>query len=268
MKTSGWACEDLNLGPLPYQGSRSMEQDSDSAGLTCDENQAGRQGFAFISPCYPARPRDDLGTFPRAGTHRLIILSAVDHPLWSELGLFDGWQDDLCAPAPAPGRVLARPRLQSCRRGYVGEMTDRRDLLAAIGEVVVNSASLEYAVAVLVAVTERQRDEAAENRALAIVRETGKAVKELKRISREHPDRDDLKLALQGVTAVLNDRHILAHSIALEDAESGELPAMVIYNARARAETSVDLSQVREHVRDIRTAYERVHALIAATTAS
>ena len=48
-----------------------------------------------------------------------------------------------------------------------------RELLAAIGEVVVNSAALEYAVAVLVAMTEGLRDQDCEDHALATVRKTG-----------------------------------------------------------------------------------------------
>jgi len=60
-------------------------------------------------------------------------------------------------------------------------MTDQRDLLAAIGEVVVNSASLEYAVTTLVATMEGHRDQECEDRALGIVRTTGQAMRDLRR---------------------------------------------------------------------------------------
>src|SRR5260221_8034629 len=56
-----------------------------------------------------------------------------------------------------------------------------KELLDAIGEVVVTSAVLEYSVAVLVAMTEGHRDEDCEDHALAMVKNAGRAMTELRK---------------------------------------------------------------------------------------
>src|SRR5260370_32051812 len=55
-----------------------------------------------------------------------------------------------------------------------------RELLAAIGEVVVTAAALEYAVAVLVAVTKGHREQDCENYAVALVKQPGGSMRELR----------------------------------------------------------------------------------------
>jgi hypothetical protein len=55
-----------------------------------------------------------------------------------------------------------------------------RELLAAIGQVVVDAARLEYFAAVLVAVTEGHRDQDCEEHAFAMVKKTGGAKRELR----------------------------------------------------------------------------------------
>ena len=134
------------------------------------------------------------------------------------------------------------------------------ELLAAIGRVVVDAAVLEYFVAVLVAVIESQGEEHARN----LVSQPGAALRELKRLVRERPDRRDLKLACHDAQAVLADRHVLAHSIALEQVEFRGQSARVIWHPRSGRETQITAAQILGHVQDIRIAARRVQELIAA----
>src|SRR5260370_35199295 len=56
-----------------------------------------------------------------------------------------------------------------------------KELMAAIGQVVVTSPVLEYSVAVLVAMTDGHRDPDCEDHAHAMVRNTGRAMGELRK---------------------------------------------------------------------------------------
>src|SRR5260370_1285130 len=56
-----------------------------------------------------------------------------------------------------------------------------KELMAAIGQVVVTSPVLEYSVAVLVAMTDGHRDQDCEDHAHAMVRNTGRAMGELRK---------------------------------------------------------------------------------------
>lgn len=185
-----------------------------------------------------------------------------------------------------------------------------QELLAAIGKVVVDSAALEYAIAVLVAITDGHRDQDCEGHAVAIVKKSGGAMRELRKMAcaqlrgrgmssrqtarmltvskeravTERDVQDDLKRwdrehsgagpltqcymipVWRDVTAVLEDRHVIAHSLALEEIEAGGQAALVIYHPRSGRETEITAAQVLDHARDIRVAYRRVHELIAAVS--
>jgi hypothetical protein len=65
---------------------------------------------------------------------------------------------------------------------------DDTELLAAIGRIVMNAAMLEYAVAELIAVAEGLRGEAAKERAVAIVRKPGNAMRLFERLAEQRPD--------------------------------------------------------------------------------
>jgi hypothetical protein len=66
---------------------------------------------------------------------------------------------------------------------------DDMELMAAIGRMVVNAAELEYAVAELAATAEGLRGEECPERATAIVRRTGEAMRQFERlVSQERPD--------------------------------------------------------------------------------
>jgi hypothetical protein len=135
-----------------------------------------------------------------------------------------------------------------------------RVLLAAIGQVVVEAAVLEYLVAVLVAVIEGQGEEHAQ----MLVARPGDAMRQMGRLVMERPDRSDLKLAWHDARAVLNDRHVIAHSVALEHVEVNGQLAQVIWHPRSGRETQITAAQVLSHVQDIRIATRRVQKVIAA----
>lgn len=59
--------------------------------------------------------------------------------------------------------------------------------MAAVGRMVVGAAAVEYSVAVLVAVTEGHRDQAAGDRALQLVHMDGAPVRELRKLLRDRP---------------------------------------------------------------------------------
>jgi hypothetical protein len=183
-----------------------------------------------------------------------------------------------------------------------------RELLAAIGQVVVNAAALEYAIAVLVATIEGHRDQECEDHALTIVKNAGGAMRalmaptcaqvrgrgmspqqiarmlsttqetaisekdvreSLKRWDREHASAGPLTernlIPLwRDAKAVLDDRHVIAHSIAMEQVEAG----LVILDARRGRETTLTTPAVLSHVQDIRIAYRRFHNAIAAEISS
>jgi hypothetical protein len=65
---------------------------------------------------------------------------------------------------------------------------DDTEMMAAIGRMVVNAAELEYAVAELAATAEGLRGEECRERATAIVRRTGEAMRQFERVVQEHPD--------------------------------------------------------------------------------
>ena len=109
---------------------------------------------------------------------------------------------------------------------------DNTELLAAIGRIVVNGATLEYAVAELVAVSEGLRDdEARQERAVAIVRVPGQAMRLFRRLAELHQDRD-LSWLLGQVELMLGARHFVAHSVAQEDAVAEGHPALFILQPR------------------------------------
>lgn len=199
-----------------------------------------------------------------------------------------------------------------------------RDLLAAIGEVVVAAAQLEYAVAVLAAVSKGHRGQACEDCAAAMVKNPGggamgdlrmracaqlrgqgmalpqiarmltvaykfsvddekgpmlpaeqterseKAVRDdLGRWDSERPGvvahtQYDLMALWQSAITVLDDRHVIAHSIVLDSAEIDGDAGLVIFHPRTRVETRLTTPAVLDHAHDIRLAYRRFAQAIAA----
>src|SRR5271169_3853037 len=112
---------------------------------------------------------------------------------------------------------------------------ENQELLAAIGQVVVNAAVLEYQVAVLVAVIEGRDEERA--RELAGI--TGKAMRALEELAAVQQAPAHLRGLYRDARAVLRDRHVLVHSIAMVDMETDGAPGYSIWNPRRDAEVPV-----------------------------
>lgn len=72
----------------------------------------------------------------------------------------------------------------------------------------------------------------------------------------------------QDAIAVLDDRHVIAHSIALEDVEVEGRGCLVIWHPRSGRETQITTSQVLSHLQDIVIAWRRFDEAIAAESAS
>jgi hypothetical protein len=143
-----------------------------------------------------------------------------------------------------------------------------KELMAAIGQVVVGSAVLEYSVAVLVAMTDGHRDQDCENHALAMVKKTGRTMRELRKLADAHPERPGLMQLWRDARAVLDDRNVIAHSVALEDIEAGGHTGLVILHPRSGTETQLTTPEVLSHVQDIHIAYRRFRDAIAAESSA
>src|SRR6266700_7963359 len=89
------------------------------------------------------------------------------------------------------------------------------DLRAAIGHVVGNAAELEYAVAELAATAEGLRDEERRERATAIVRRTGEAMRQFESLAQERPD---LGWLMRETAGLLAARHFVSHAVPQQDA--------------------------------------------------
>jgi hypothetical protein len=65
---------------------------------------------------------------------------------------------------------------------------------------------------------------------------------------------------------VLADRHVIAHSIALEGDEADGQPGLVIFRPRSGKEARLTTASVLSHVQDIAIISRRFHKAIAAET--
>ena len=86
--------------------------------------------------------------------------------------------------------LAADARVSACCavHGVKDIVHDDMELMAAIGRMVVNATELEYAVAELAATAEGLRGEECRERARAIVRRTGEAMRQFERLAQERPD--------------------------------------------------------------------------------
>jgi len=103
---------------------------------------------------------------------------------------------------------------------------DDMELMAAIGRMVVNASELEYAVA------EGLRGEDCRERATAIIRKPGEAMRQFERLARERPG---LGWLMRDTAGLLGARHFIAHAVPQQDADAEGRPALFILPAaRAR----------------------------------
>jgi hypothetical protein len=134
-----------------------------------------------------------------------------------------------------------------------------RETLAAIGEVVVDAAVLQYWIAVLVAAVEGKD----ENRARQLLDKPGAALRALEKLAQE---RTDFAGVCRDAKAVLDDRNVLAHSVNLIEGDADLEPGYFIWNPRHDAKVRITMQQIFEHGQDIRIAVRRARDLFISVT--
>ena len=131
--------------------------------------------------------------------------------------------------------------------------------MAAIGRMVVNAAQLEYAVAELAATTEGLRGEECQERATAIVRRTGEAMRQFERPVQERPDFGWL---MRDTAGLLGARHFVAHAVPQQDAVAEGHPALFVLSPR-QGETMITTRQALSNAQMIREGTGRIRGEIA-----
>lgn len=124
-----------------------------------------------------------------------------------------------------------------------------RDLYAAIGEVVVEATKLEHALARLVKVRWDWSDE----QELAMVATGGVLRGQLLKLLKADPDWDAMHRLHRDVVSVLNDRHVLVHSLVVQiEDEDNEVHDIELWHAKSRTTAPLPtVAQVEEHAFDI-----------------
>jgi len=140
---------------------------------------------------------------------------------------------------------------------------DYQDLMAAVGRMVVGAETVEYSVALLVAVTEGHRDQAAADRAIQLVRKDGAAVREPRKLADGPPERRHLTWLCQN-EAVVEGQNVVVHAIPLEDITAGEEGGLIGWHPRSGQEIWLTTPAVLGHVEDFGTAWSRLDEAIAA----
>jgi len=121
------------------------------------------------------------------------------------------------------------------------------ELLAAIGQVVVNATVLEYQIAALVAVMEgRDRDRARE-----LARRTGEAMRQLEKQVKARPRPSGPAAAAPRRRGGTRKPADLVHSIVFTDEPPGSEAAYGIWNPRRDAEVPITAAQLLDHAHDI-----------------
>jgi hypothetical protein len=136
---------------------------------------------------------------------------------------------------------------------------DDAELMAAIGRMVVNAAELEYAVAELAATAEGLREEECRERATAIVRRTGEAMRQFERLAHE---RSDLGGLMRDTADLLGARHFVAHAVPQQDAAAEGHPALFVLSPR-QGETMITTGQAVSNAGMIREGTGRIRDEIA-----
>jgi hypothetical protein len=142
-----------------------------------------------------------------------------------------------------------------------------QELMAAVGRMVVGAAAVEYCVAVLVAVSEGHRDQAAGDRALQLAQKDGAAMRELRKLAAGPPERRDLKWLCRSAEAVLEGRNVVVHAIPAEDITAGAEGGLLGWHPRTGEEIWLTTLAVLGHVEDFGSAWRQLDEAIAAATA-
>jgi hypothetical protein len=137
---------------------------------------------------------------------------------------------------------------------------DDMELMAAIGRVVVNAAELEYAVAELAATAEGLRGDECRERATAIVRKTGQAMRQFERLVQQ--ERPDLDWLMRDTAGLLGARHFVAHAVLQQDAIAEGHPALFVLSPR-QGETMITTGQALSNAQMIGEGTGRIRDEIA-----
>jgi hypothetical protein len=139
-----------------------------------------------------------------------------------------------------------------------------RDLLAAIGEVVVEAAKLEYALARLVAA----RWGWGEQQALAMIAKPGQVRKFVGNLAEAEPTWHSFCHLRRDAFAVLEDRHVIVHSLAVSvsDGEQEESGIEWWHASSGTTAAQPSVSDVEEHAFDICRCFSRAVRLIPEAT--
>jgi hypothetical protein len=137
---------------------------------------------------------------------------------------------------------------------------DDMELIAAIGRMVVNAAELEYAVAELAATAEGLQGEECRERATAIVRRTGEAMRQFERLVQQ--ERPDLGWLMRDTAGLLGARHFVAHAVPQQDAVAEGRPALFVLSPR-QGETMITTGQALSNAQMIREGAGRIRDEIA-----
>ena len=138
-------------------------------------------------------------------------------------------------------------------------MHDDTELMAAIGRMVVNAAELEYAVAELAATAEGLRSAECGERATAIARRTGEAMRQFERLVKKRPD---LGWLMRDTVGLLEARHFVAHAVPQQDAVAEGYPALFVLSPR-QGETMITAGQALSNAQMIREGTGRIRDEIA-----
>ncbi len=84
------------------------------------------------------------------------------------------------------------------------------------------------------------------------VEDPGAARNALEKLSAARPARVDLDLLSRDASALVTDRHVLMHSVAMRDIEDSGGPGAGIWSPLKNAETRITAPQVLDHARSIR----------------
>jgi len=137
---------------------------------------------------------------------------------------------------------------------------DDTELLAAIGRIVVESARLDYAIAILAATTEGLTGQDREIRARQIVKRSGEVPRQLKQLTEKLPG---LAWLMDDIDGLRRGRNFVAHAVAQQDAVAEGHAALFIVNLRDGTETMITTSQAASHARYIQEDRRRIWDAIA-----
>lgn len=120
----------------------------------------------------------------------------------------------------------------------------------AIGEVTVAAASLEYQLTFLAAVARHEDDEWI-RQTLGKVGEARRQIDALIEDVAEGAFLQELKRLRRDAFAVLDDRNVIVHSVAMLDRGEDGAVFWTFWHPRSDAEARIDVGQLREHARDL-----------------